>query len=61
MGEEYLVWSTGEQELFHLSRGRPRKRWMDCVKDDMRIKGVSMEMTSDRREWMKKTCCADPT
>jgi hypothetical protein len=21
-----------------------------CVKDDMRIKGVSMEMTSDRRE-----------
>jgi hypothetical protein len=27
----------------------------------MRIKGVSMEMTSDRREWKKKTCCADPT
>jgi hypothetical protein len=26
----------------------------------MRIKGVSMEMTSDRREWKKKTCCADP-
>jgi hypothetical protein len=22
---------------------------MDCVKDDMRIKGVSMEITSDRR------------
>jgi hypothetical protein len=20
-----------------------------------------MEMTSDRREWKKKTCCADPT
>jgi hypothetical protein len=32
---------------------RPKKRWMDCVKDDMRIKGVSMEM-SDRREWKKK-------
>jgi hypothetical protein len=41
------------------SRGRPKKRWMDCVKDDMRIKGVSMKMTSDRREWKKKTCCAD--
>jgi hypothetical protein len=40
----------------HPSRGRPKKRWMDCVKDDMRIKGVSMEMTSDRREWKKKTC-----
>jgi hypothetical protein len=22
------------------------KRWMDCVKDDMRIKRVSMEMTT---------------
>jgi hypothetical protein len=43
------------------SRGRPKKRWMDCVKDDMRIKGVSMEITSDRREWKKKTCCANPT
>jgi hypothetical protein len=34
----------------HPRRGRPKKRWMDCVKDDMRIKGVNMEMTSDRRE-----------
>jgi hypothetical protein len=31
------------------------------VKDDMRIKGVSIEMTSDKRERKKKTCCADPT
>jgi hypothetical protein len=40
--------------------GRPKKKWVDCVKD-MRIKGMSIEMTSDRREWKKKTCCADPT
>jgi hypothetical protein len=45
----------------HPSRGRPKKRWTDCVKDDIRVRGVSMEMTSDRREWKKKTCCADPT
>jgi ABC-type transporter MlaC component len=32
----------------------------DYVKNDMKIKGVSMEM-SDRREWKKKACCADPT
>jgi hypothetical protein len=44
-----------------LPRGCPTKRWMDCVKDDIRIKGVSMEMTNDWRDWKKKTCCADPT
>jgi hypothetical protein len=33
---------------------------MDCVKDNLKLKGVSMEMTSDRREWRKKTSCADP-
>jgi hypothetical protein len=45
----------------HFSRDRPMKRWIDCVKDDMRIKGVSMEMTSDRRDWKKKTCSVDLT
>jgi hypothetical protein len=38
------------------SSRQPRKRWMDCVKDDIKIKGVGMEMTSDRREWKKKIC-----
>jgi hypothetical protein len=32
------------------SRSRPNKRWMDCVKDDMRIKGVNMEMTKKMAE-----------
>jgi hypothetical protein len=25
----------------HPRRDLPKKRWMDCVKDDVRIKGVS--------------------
>jgi hypothetical protein len=32
----------------HPSRGSPKKRWMDCVKNDMRINGLSMWMTSDK-------------
>jgi hypothetical protein len=28
---------------------------------DGHSKGVSMDMTSDRSEWKKKICCADPT
>ena len=41
-------------------RGRPKKKWMDCVKDDMGKRGVSEEMVYDRRVWKEKTCCADP-
>ncbi|XP_063899138.1 uncharacterized protein LOC135119170 [Helicoverpa armigera] len=41
-------------------RGRPKKRWMDCVKDDMARKNVISEMTSDREVWKRKACCADP-
>ncbi|PZC79184.1 hypothetical protein B5X24_HaOG216748 [Helicoverpa armigera] len=33
-------------------RGRPKKRWMDCVKIDMVRKNVTCEMTADRRVWM---------
>jgi hypothetical protein len=35
----------------YISRSRPKKRWMDCVKDNMSINEVRMEMTSDKREW----------
>ncbi|PZC82802.1 hypothetical protein B5X24_HaOG209587 [Helicoverpa armigera] len=42
-------------------RGRPKKRWMDCVKADMVRKNVTCEMTADRRiRWNEKTCCVDP-
>ncbi|KAJ8707262.1 hypothetical protein PYW08_011396 [Mythimna loreyi] len=41
-------------------RGRPKKRWMDCVRSDMKEKGVSDSLTGDRTGWKKKTCCADP-
>jgi hypothetical protein len=39
-------------------RGRPKKRWIDCVRQDMREMAVSDEMTSDRGEWREKTFCA---
>jgi hypothetical protein len=40
-------------------RGRPKKRWIGSVKQDMKEMAVSEDMTSDRRKWWKGTCCAD--
>lgn len=45
----------------NVGRGRPKKGWMECVKNDMNMKGVNESMTSDRGEWKRRTCCADPT
>ena len=30
---------------------RPKRRWRDCVEDDMRKSGMSTEDALDRRKW----------
>ena len=41
-------------------RGRPYKRWADCVKDDLREKGLSGEVY-DRAAWRRLSSHLDPT
>jgi hypothetical protein len=43
-----------------LSRGRLKKSWMDCVNNDMRIKGVSMEMTMIEENGRRKHVVPTP-
>jgi hypothetical protein len=43
----------------HLSRSRPKKRWIDCLSVDMRIKRGNIEMTSEEENSRSKQCCAD--
>ena len=35
-------------------RGRPKLRWMDCVRDDMKIIGVTENETSNRENWRRR-------
>ena len=42
-------------------RGRPKKRWMDCVKDDLREKGLSGEEVYDRAARKILSSHIDPT
>lgn len=34
-------------------RGKPRRRWGDCIRDDLREKDLSGEEALDKREWRR--------
>ena len=42
------------------TRGRPKRRFMDVVKEDMAEVEVTMEDTDDRNNWRWKIRCGDP-
>ena len=41
-------------------RGRPKRRFMDVVKEDMRVAGVTNDIVWGRLEWRRKIRCGDP-
>ena len=41
--------------------GRPRRRWLDKVKDDIKEKGLSADDVYDRATWRRMSSYIDPT
>ena len=41
-------------------RGRPKRRFMDVIKENMKVAVVNEEDTIDREKWRKMTCCGKP-
>ena len=58
--EEYVGKRAMGIEVQGSRRGRP-KRWADCVKDDLREKGLSGEEVYDRAAWKRLSSHIDPT
>ena len=42
------------------SRGRPKRRYMDVVREDMKAVGAREEDVEDRGRWRQLTRCGDP-
>uniref|UniRef100_A0A8C4T6K4 Luteinizing hormone/choriogonadotropin receptor n=1 Tax=Erpetoichthys calabaricus TaxID=27687 RepID=A0A8C4T6K4_ERPCA len=41
-------------------RGRPKRRFMDVVREDILVVGVTEQDVDDRMIWKKMICCGDP-
>ena len=42
-------------------RGRPNRRWLDKVKDDIKEKGLSADEVYGRATWRRMSSYIDPT
>ena len=58
--EEYVGKRAMGIEVRGSRRGRPKKRWADCVKDDLREKRLSGEEVYDRAAWRRLGSHIDP-
>ena len=59
--EEYVGRRMMEMEIpGRRQRGRPKKRWKDCIREDMREKNLNGNMIYDRSSWRRLTKNSDP-
>ena len=72
-GKTEMVWTPTEEDDGYIGRrmlrmelpgkskrGRPKRRFMDVVKEDMAEVEVTEEDTVDRNNWRRKIRCGDP-
>ena len=59
--EEYVGQRTRKMVIGKRGRGRPKRRWKDCIKEDMTIVKVTEEDALDRPKWRRNIHTGDPT
>ncbi|XP_068224256.1 uncharacterized protein [Palaemon carinicauda] len=60
--EQYIGRRVMEVEVQEMRRGgRPKRRWMDCIKDDLRSKELTGDEVWDRGRWRTPARNIEPT
>ena len=60
--EQYVGKKVMEMEIQgRRGRGRPKRRWMDCIRDDLGARGLTGGEVWDRGRWRKLVRNIDPT
>ena len=61
-GEHYVGRRAIEMKVQgRRKRGRPKRRWLDKVRDDIKEKGLSADEVYDRVTWRRVSSYTDPS
>ena len=55
VGKRVMVMELGERK-----RGRPKRRWMDCIREDLKVVNLEEADTQDRRKWKRGIRTGNP-
>ena len=59
--ESYVGKRVKKIQVNKRKRGRPKRRWRDCIREDLAAAGVTEGDAADRRKWKDKIRTGDPT
>ena len=59
--EDYVGKRVRQLKVGKQKRGRPKRRWKDCIQEDMKILGLCEKDAEDRVKWRNSIRCGDPT
>jgi len=58
--EEYIRQRLRRMQVGTRGRGRPKRRWLDCIKEDLLAVGAVEEGVQDRGKWKRLIHTATP-
>jgi len=59
--EEYVGQRVRRMDIGTRGRGRPKRRWLDCIKEDLLAVGAVEEDAQDRGKWKRLIRTGDPS